>query len=76
VPNCSCHFRNSKPCESCAEGMAILGERYCKVCRKLKLREMESSGYLTPRVVGHIGQRRPEEAKELQHETRSGLWHG
>jgi hypothetical protein len=65
-----------KPCELCVEDMAILGERYCKACRKIKLSEMQSAGYLAPRPIGHVGQSRTSEMKEVQHETRSGTWHG
>jgi hypothetical protein len=63
-----------KLCELC-DNIAVRGERYCKTCRRQKLSEMESSGYLTPRVA--IGRtRRTPEMRELQHETRRGTWHG
>jgi hypothetical protein len=65
-----------KPCELCVKDVAIRGERYCKTCRKIKLAEMKAAGYLTPQQIGHVGQRRTAEMKEVQHETKFGTWHG
>jgi len=65
-----------KPCQLCVEDMAIVGEKYCKPCRDIKLAEMRSSGYLSVKPVGHVGQSRTSDMKELQRETRSGTAHG
>ena len=57
-------------CEECSME-AIKGERYCKSCRKKKISEMVSSGYLTPIV--RRGPRRTPDMMELRHETAFGI---
>ena len=67
------HKTEPKQCEMCVKNLAIRGERYCKTCRKIKLSEMKDAGYLTSRPIGHVGQSRTSEMKELQYETKWGI---
>ena len=53
-----------KDCENGCGTAAVTNERYCVKCRKLKLAELVDSGYLIPRVRGHIGCARTVEQKE------------
>ena len=35
-----------KQCESCNDGNAVYGERYCTHCRKAILKKLDEEGYL------------------------------
>ena len=59
-------------CETC-ECDAMHGYRFCARCKKVQLRMLDSSGYLTPRVK--IGSNRTAEMKENQRETKKGTDH-
>jgi hypothetical protein len=61
-----------KLCKRCQAAEAMRSERYCALCRKEVLRELNEVGYLTPRVFGYPGSQRTHEMKEDQHETRRG----
>ena len=63
-------------CEQCGKSESVKGYRFCKECKKAMLAEMKNSGYLAPRPIGHVGDNRTAEMKEVQHETRSGTGHG
>jgi hypothetical protein len=39
--------QSQKPCKKCESRMAVIGEKYCKNCRAVVLKELQSSGYLT-----------------------------
>lgn len=57
-------------CETC-DHEAMLGYRFCSKCKKVQLKILDSSGYLTPRVK--TGNNRTPAMREDQRETRKGL---
>ncbi len=60
-----------KKCETCSVD-AITGERFCKYCKKIRLRQMKESGYLTPKPWNS---NRSGEQRENTHETKHGTGH-
>lgn len=62
-------------CERC-DNPSISGERFCKACRKVVKMELEMSGVLTPRQIGHVGDHRTTEQREVTRETKHGTGHG
>ena len=56
-------------CETC-DYEAMRGYRFCSKCKKVQLRILDSSGYLTPRVK--FVDNRTAEMKEDQRETKKG----
>jgi hypothetical protein len=50
---------------------AVAGERYCRQCKKLVLKEMEQAGYLERRPAR--SPTRDKEARENTRETKFGV---
>ena len=67
--------KRSKLCERCPE-QAILGQRFCKDCKKEVLAELRDVGYLETGGYGRRGQSRTTEMKEKTNETKFGTAHG
>jgi predicted amidophosphoribosyltransferase len=62
----------AKQCETCKSD-AVKGERYCKHCKKERLRQMKEDGYLTPKPNNSY---RSSESRENVYETKHGTGHG
>jgi hypothetical protein len=46
--------------------------KYCKICKKSVIAEMENSGYLQRQVHGHVGATRGFDKRENTYETKHG----
>jgi hypothetical protein len=51
---------------------ALPGILYCAKCKKPRLKQLEGQGYLDPHRIGHVGERRTDEAREDIRETKFG----
>lgn len=61
-------------CERC-DREALPKIRFCKQHKKEFIQEMKDAGYLQKVYFGHIGDRRPSEARENTYETKHGTGH-
>lgn len=61
-----------RECTRCGLRPPVPMELYCRECRKQVLKEQKESGYLDSKPIGHVGQRRPSEAREDIRETKYG----
>jgi hypothetical protein len=62
-------------CQRCGQAPPVsTSDRYCKICQKQVLAELQESGYLTawPRTNAY----RSSDMREDTYETRHGIGHG
>lgn len=62
-----------KPCERCTTEEAVVGERYCKKCKKIVLTELKAAGLVSTYTGWRRGSGRTSEAHEDTYETKHGI---